>query len=136
MTQLRQRLIEVEGHSEESKELLRQQQGEVQRLTQEWRKEREALAEAQANEPTRREEDGRLADELHKQVNHIRQLESNNLHLSNENKKYRENQASIEVLREEKRALEGRLARLQDTDQRLAEAEVRVMQLEDEKESW
>ncbi|CEH17043.1 Mitotic checkpoint protein MAD1 [Ceraceosorus bombacis] len=136
VSQLKQRLIAAEGENAEAKELWKLERAEKERLTQEWQKEKEALVRGKQAEATNRGEDRGLADELHKQVSHVRQLESTNLHLENENKRFRSNQASIEVLREEKRALEGRLARLQDTDKRLAEAEVRVMQLEDEKENW
>ncbi|KAG0641612.1 spindle assembly checkpoint component Mad1 [Tuber brumale] len=77
-----------------------------------------------------------LKKELSEQVTHIRTLESTNRKLSSEVKQLRDYNKSIEILEEEKQSLEVKVRRLDEVGQELAETQLRVSILQDEKNSW
>ncbi|CAZ85559.1 unnamed protein product [Tuber melanosporum] len=77
-----------------------------------------------------------LKKELSEQVTHIRTLESTNRKLSSEVKQLRDYNKSIEILEEEKQSLEVKVRLLGEVRQELAETQLRVSILQDEKNSW
>jgi chromosome segregation ATPase len=74
--------------------------------------------------------------ELSEQVTHIKKLEATNRDQYAELKQYRKMQKSLEVVEEEKRALEGKVRMMNDLRRELSESELKRQVLEDEKQSW
>lgn len=74
--------------------------------------------------------------ELSEQVTHIRRLESTNREQNAELKHFRRIHKAVEVVEEEKRALENKLTLMNDTEQKLREAQLQRQILEDERRSW
>ncbi|KAI4719548.1 mitotic spindle assembly checkpoint protein-like protein MAD1 [Aureobasidium sp. EXF-10727] len=74
--------------------------------------------------------------ELSEQVAHIKRLESTNRDQSSELKQLRKTHKSVEIVQEEKRALEQKLRAMEDLRKELAEAQLQKQILEDEKRSW
>ena len=74
--------------------------------------------------------------ELSEQVSHIRKLESTNREHSAELKHFRRVHKAVEVVEEEKRALENRVSRMSDIEKKLREAQLQRQILEDERRSW
>ena len=77
-----------------------------------------------------------IKKELSGQVEHIRKLETLNREQSAEIKQYRKIQKSIEVVEEEKRALESRVRMMDDLRRELSEAQLQKRILEDERNGW
>ncbi|KAL9124831.1 MAG: hypothetical protein Q9217_005883 [Psora testacea] len=77
-----------------------------------------------------------IKQELSEQVAHIRKLESTNREQSRQLKIFRQKQKAVEVVQEEKRALEARLGVLEDVRKELREAQLQRQILEDERRSW
>ncbi|KAI5200339.1 mitotic spindle assembly checkpoint protein-like protein MAD1 [Aureobasidium subglaciale] len=74
--------------------------------------------------------------ELSEQVAHIKRLESTNRDQSTELKQLRKTHKSVEIVQEEKRALEHKLRAMEDLRKELAEAQLQKQILEDERRSW
>lgn len=74
--------------------------------------------------------------ELSEQVAHIRKLETVNREQNVELKQYRRNHKAVEVVEEEKRALETKLILMEDLRKELREAQLQRQILEDERQSW
>jgi len=74
--------------------------------------------------------------ELGEQVAHIKKLESSNVDLFTEAKLLRRDRKAVEVVEEEKRALQSRLIILDDVQKELAESQLQRRILEDEKMAW
>ncbi|KAG9966313.1 spindle assembly checkpoint component MAD1, partial [Aureobasidium melanogenum] len=74
--------------------------------------------------------------ELSEQVAHIKRLESTNRDQSSELKQLRKTHKSVEIVQEEKRALEQKVRVMEDLRKELAEAQLQKQILEDEKRSW
>ena len=74
--------------------------------------------------------------ELSEQVAHIKDLEETNLNQRIELKKFRAQQKAIEVVEEEKRALETRTRVMGDLRKELSEAQLQRQLLEDERKHW
>ncbi|KAH0272848.1 spindle assembly checkpoint component MAD1, partial [Aureobasidium melanogenum] len=74
--------------------------------------------------------------ELSEQVAHIKRLESTNRDQSFELKQLRKTHKSVEIVQEEKRALEQKVRAMEDLRKELAEAQLQKQILEDEKRSW
>ena len=74
--------------------------------------------------------------ELSEQVSHIRKLESTNREQSAELKHLRRVHKAVEVVEEEKRALENRVSLMGDIEKNLREAQLQRQILEDERRSW
>ncbi|KAL9101257.1 MAG: hypothetical protein Q9163_003455 [Psora crenata] len=77
-----------------------------------------------------------IKSELSEQVAHIRKLESTNREQNAQLKLFRQRQKAVEVVQEEKRALEARLEVMEDVKRELMEAQLRRQILEDERRSW
>jgi len=77
-----------------------------------------------------------IKKELSEQVAYIKKLEVTNREHVAELKQYRKVQQNIEVVEEEKRALETRLRTMDDLRRELAEAQLQKRILEDEKKGW
>ena len=77
-----------------------------------------------------------IKKELSEQVAYIKKLEVQNREHVQELKQFRKTQKSIEVVEEEKRALESRLKMMDDLSKELAEAQLQKRILEDEKKGW
>ena len=74
--------------------------------------------------------------ELSEQVTHIKKLELANREQATELKQYRQHRKNVEVVEEEKRALEQKLKLMEDLRRELGEAQLQQQMLEDEKRSW
>ena len=74
--------------------------------------------------------------ELSEQVSHIRKLESTNRDQNAELKHLRRIHKAVEVVEEEKRALENRVGLMGDIEKNLREAQLQRQILEDERRSW
>lgn len=74
--------------------------------------------------------------ELSEQVDHIKKLEAVNNDQRIELKQYRKAQKSIQVVEEEKRALESKVSRMDDLRRELNEAQLQKSILEEEKREW
>lgn len=74
--------------------------------------------------------------ELSEQVSHIRKLESTNREQNAELKHFRRIHKAVEVVEEEKRALETRVRLMGDIEKSLREAQLQRQILEDERRSW
>ncbi|KAI4208540.1 MAG: hypothetical protein LQ346_000050 [Caloplaca aetnensis] len=74
--------------------------------------------------------------ELSDQVAHIRRLETTNREQSIELKHLRRIHKSVEMVEEEKRALEHKLGHMEDLRTELREAQLRRQILEDERQAW
>ena len=74
--------------------------------------------------------------ELSEQVSHIRRLESTNREQNAELKHFRRVHKAVEVVEEEKRALENRVGLMGAIEKNLREAQLQRQILEDERRSW
>jgi len=74
--------------------------------------------------------------ELSDQVTHIRKLESTNREQISELKHLRRIHKAVEVVEEEKRVLQNKVALLEDLQKELREAQLQRQILEDERQSW
>ena len=74
--------------------------------------------------------------ELSEQVSHIRKLESTNREQSAELKHFRRVHKAVEVVEEEKRALETRVSLMANIEKELREVQLQRQILEDERHSW
>ncbi|THV76649.1 mitotic spindle assembly checkpoint protein-like protein MAD1 [Aureobasidium pullulans] len=79
---------------------------------------------------------GIIKRELSEQVAHIKRLESTNRDQSAELKQLRKTHKSVEIVQEEKRALEQKVRAMEDLRKELAEAQLQKQILEDERRSW
>ena len=79
---------------------------------------------------------GVIKKELSEQVAYIKKLEATNREHVAELKQFRKTQKSIDVVEEEKRALEGRVRMMGDLRKELSEAQLQKRILEDEKKGW
>ena len=79
---------------------------------------------------------GVIKRELSEQVTHIRKLEATNRDQNGQLKMYKQRQKAVEVVQEEKRALEARMSVLEDVRKELREAQLQRQILEDERRSW
>ncbi|KAK4545056.1 hypothetical protein LTR36_003607 [Oleoguttula mirabilis] len=79
---------------------------------------------------------GLIKKELTEQVAYIKKLEATNRDHLTELKQYRRTQKNIEVVEEEKRALEARVRMMDDLRRELSEAQLQKRILEDEKTGW
>jgi mitotic spindle assembly checkpoint protein MAD1 len=77
-----------------------------------------------------------IKKELSEQVAYIKKLEATNREHVAELKQFRKTQKSIDVVEEEKRALEGRVRMMDDLRKELSEAQLQRRILEDEKKGW
>ena len=74
--------------------------------------------------------------ELSEQMSHIRKLESTNREQNAELKHLRRVHKAVEVVEEQKRALENRVSLMGDIEKNLREAQLQRQILEDERRSW
>ena len=74
--------------------------------------------------------------ELSEQVSHIRKLESTNREQNAELKHFRRIHKAVEVVEEEKRALENKVSLMNNIEKKLREAQLQRQILEDERRSW
>lgn len=77
-----------------------------------------------------------VSRELKEQVAHIRELEATNREQLAELKHFRKTHRSIEVVEEEKRSLQRKLAAMDDLEKELSEARLQRQRLEDERMAW
>jgi len=77
-----------------------------------------------------------IKKELSEQVAYIKKLEATTREQLAELKQYRRQQKNIEVVEEEKRALEARVRMMDDLRKELSEAQLQKRILEDEKKGW
>ncbi|KAI9886046.1 MAG: hypothetical protein M1823_002166 [Watsoniomyces obsoletus] len=77
-----------------------------------------------------------IKQEISEQVSHIKKLEVTNREQLSELKRYRKYQRGIEIVEEEKRGLESKLARMDDLRKELSESQLQKQILEDERKAW
>jgi mitotic spindle assembly checkpoint protein MAD1 len=77
-----------------------------------------------------------VREELHKQADYLRTLEGTNAKMSMELNNLRERQASVEVLREEKRGLERKVKVLEELREKVVKLEAEVEAGRREREEW
>lgn len=77
-----------------------------------------------------------VREELHRQADYLRALESTNAKMSMELNGLRERHASIEVLREEKRGLERKVKVLEELREKVVKLEAEVEAGRREREEW
>jgi len=77
-----------------------------------------------------------VRDELQRQAGYLRSLESKNAKLTTELARYKDRYASVEVLREEKRALESKVAMMEGLREKVAKLEAQVEAARREREDW
>nr|POE93659.1 spindle assembly checkpoint component mad1 [Quercus suber] len=77
-----------------------------------------------------------IKKELTEQVTYIKKLEGLNREQGLQLKQFRKQQQGIEVVEEEKRALEAKVKMMEDLRKELAEAQLQKRILEDEKQGW
>lgn len=88
---------------------------------------------------TRRSEDENwsvIRDELHRQASYLRSLETTNAKLSTELGRYKDRHANIEVLREEKRALERKVLVVDELREKVVSLEAQVEAARRERQEW
>ncbi|KAL4076619.1 mitotic checkpoint protein-domain-containing protein [Scleroderma yunnanense] len=94
-----------------------------------------------AADPSQRKRDedqswGVIRDELHRQAAHMRTLETTNTRLSAELAMYKDRHSNIEVLREEKRALERKVTVTEELRERVVSLEAQVEAARQERQEW
>ncbi|KIJ67419.1 hypothetical protein HYDPIDRAFT_84428 [Hydnomerulius pinastri MD-312] len=94
-----------------------------------------------ANDPIlkRHDEDenwGVIRDELHRQATYLRSLETTNAKLSAELGRYKDRHANLEVLREEKRALERKVSITEELREKVVSLEAQVAAARRERQEW
>jgi mitotic spindle assembly checkpoint protein MAD1 len=77
-----------------------------------------------------------VREELHRQADYLRTLEGTNAKMSMELNNLRERQASVEVLREEKRGLERKVKVLEELREKVVKLEAEVEAGRREREEW
>ncbi|OAX36279.1 MAD-domain-containing protein [Rhizopogon vinicolor AM-OR11-026] len=77
-----------------------------------------------------------VRDELQRQAGYLRSLESMNAKLTTELARYKDRHASLEVLREEKRALESKVAMMEGLREKVVRLEAQVEAARREREDW
>jgi DNA repair exonuclease SbcCD ATPase subunit len=77
-----------------------------------------------------------VREELHRQANYLRTLESTNAKLTSELTVLRERQTSVEVLKEQKRGLEKRVQVLEELRTKVVKLEAEVEAGRREREDW
>lgn len=94
------------------------------------------LAEAESRQP---EAGGNLElvkDELHRQVGYLRTLEQDKARLARRVELMDRNQANVEVLKEENKALERKVRYAEGLRHQVAELEMHLQEAEREKKEW
>ncbi|KIK95534.1 hypothetical protein PAXRUDRAFT_826920 [Paxillus rubicundulus Ve08.2h10] len=89
--------------------------------------------------PRKHDEDenwGVIRDELHRQASYLRSLEMTNAKLSAELGRYKDKHANLEVLREEKRALERKVSIMEDLREKVVFLEAQVEAARRERQEW
>ncbi|KIJ05303.1 hypothetical protein PAXINDRAFT_141378, partial [Paxillus involutus ATCC 200175] len=94
-----------------------------------------------ANDPIPRKHDedenwGVIRDELHRQASYLRSLEMTNAKLNAELGRYKDKHANLEVLREEKRALERKVSVMEDLREKVVFLEAQVEAARRERQEW
>jgi mitotic spindle assembly checkpoint protein MAD1 len=77
-----------------------------------------------------------IKDELHRQVGYLRTLEKENQRLTRKVELMDKNQANVEVLREENKALEKKVRHVEELRHQVAELEMQLQVAEREKKEW
>ena len=77
-----------------------------------------------------------VRDELHRQASYLRSLEKENAKFSREVTALRENSASLEVMREEKRGLERKVRTMDELRNKVVTLEAEVEAARKEREAW
>ncbi|KAF8556643.1 hypothetical protein OG21DRAFT_1506223 [Imleria badia] len=77
-----------------------------------------------------------IRDELHRQASYLRSLETTNAKLSAELGRYKDRHANLEVLREEKRALERKVLVVDELREKVVSLEAQVEAARRERQEW
>jgi mitotic spindle assembly checkpoint protein MAD1 len=77
-----------------------------------------------------------VRDELQRQAGYLRSLESINAKLTTELARYKDRHTSVEVLREEKRTLESKVAIMEGLREKVAKLEAQVEAARQERKDW
>ena len=128
LSELRDDLESKASILQTTQERLSQRESEVGRLENENLRLRAQTGDTETLEVIKRE--------LTEQVTHIKKLESTNREHSAELKHFRRMHRAVEIVEEEKRALENQVRQMGDLQRELGEAQLQRQILEDEKKSW
>ena len=79
---------------------------------------------------------GVIRDELHRQASYLRSLETTNAKLNAELGRYKDRYANLEVLREEKRALERKVVVVDELREKVASLDAQVEAARRERQEW
>lgn len=79
---------------------------------------------------------GVVREELHRQANYLRHLESTNARLTSELTVLKDRHTSVEVLREEKRGLEKKVKMLEELREKVVRLEAQVEAGRQERQEW
>lgn len=82
------------------------------------------------------EEGKKIAQELARQTGYLRKIEAENAHLTVENGRLTQHAANVELLKEEKRSLEGKLRTLDSLRDQLSVKESQVEELKQKEKGW
>lgn len=98
--------------------------------------EAEAASEPMLKRHNEDENWGVIRDELHRQASYLRSLETTNAKLNAELGRYKDRHANLEVLREEKRALEGKVLVVDELREKVISLEAQVEAARRERQEW
>ncbi|PWY99216.1 MAD-domain-containing protein [Testicularia cyperi] len=140
---LESELVQIKAEAEAAKAKARNledevgaQKAELDDLQNAYDDERKMRLQQSSSALANGEQGKKLEEELKRQTSHLRKLEAENAHLVAENGRLTQHTSNVELLREEKRGLESKLRVLEELRSRLAEAETRIDELKQERESW
>lgn len=134
-TSLTRRNDELESELAEYKAIVEDKEATVQALQQRL----DDLEGPNAPTSNRYDEDQSwvvIRDELHRQTAHMRSLETTNAKLNAELGRYKDKHANIEILREEKHALERKVAVTEELRGRVVSLEAQVEAARRERQEW
>lgn len=133
ISELEYELASVRAQAEESKEAKNKLLTASDIKEREWEEERSRLEQRTTFQGG---DSKKLTGELSELLTRIHKLESESLSLQQENGLLKKKSESIEALKEQKRDLEERLELVDELRRKHAEAEVRIKDLEVEKQEW
>ncbi|KAH0835724.1 spindle assembly checkpoint component Mad1 [Lanmaoa asiatica] len=126
--ELEQELVEYRAISEEREATIQVLQQKLD--------EAEVTSEPMLRRHNEDENWGVIRDELHRQASYLRSLETTNAKLNAELGRYKDRHANLEVLREEKRALERKVLVVDELREKVISLEAQVEAARQERQEW
>jgi mitotic spindle assembly checkpoint protein MAD1 len=132
---LTRRNAELEQERVEYRSIAGEREATIQALQQKL-DETEVASEPTPNKHSEDETWGVIRDELHRQASYLRSLETTNAKLNAELGRYKDRHANLEVLREEKRALERKVLVVDELREKVVSLEAQVEVARRERQEW